>query len=132
MTQRELKGFQRVVKAYQADLAGDILGRSQDGERIRRGPEPDIPNHKFAGVPLEPLAQPELADIQRLRLGHRPHHRMKRLAIHKGAHGADAVVETDQLIGGVGLHAGNFDSLRRRNQHKTSGTISSLRGTPPD
>ena len=47
---------------------------------------------------LEPLAQPELVDVKRLRLGNGADDRMKCLGVRKRAHGADAVVQADELV----------------------------------
>ena len=99
--QRKFQRLQRVVKAHEPEPAGEVPRGTQHGERVRRRAEADIPDHKFAGVMLQPFAQPELVDIQRLRLRNRADDRMKRLVIRKRAHGTNAVVEADELVAGV-------------------------------
>jgi hypothetical protein len=102
--EREFQRLQRVIKTDEANLARDVPRGAQDGERVGRRAQADIPDHKFAGLILEPLAQPELVDVKRLRLGDRPDDRMKRLAIRERTHGTDAVVQADELVAGVSLH----------------------------
>jgi len=102
--QREFQRLQRVIKTDKANLTREVARGAQNGKRVRRRAEADIPNDKFANVILQPLAQLELVDVKRLRLRDRADNGMKRLAIRQRTHGADAVVQPDELITGVGLH----------------------------
>ena len=102
--QRELQRLQRVVKTDEADVAGDIPRGAQNGECICRRAEADIPDHKFAGMILLTLAQFELVDVKRLGFGNRADDRMKRLVVRERTHGADAVVQADELVTRVSLH----------------------------
>src|ERR1035437_6591485 len=102
--QRELQRFNCAVKAHGTDVARDLPRGAQDGERVGRRAEADIPDHEFAGVIFEPLAQPELVDIKRLRLRDRADDRMKRLVVRERTHGTGAVSQVDKLVAGMGLH----------------------------
>ena len=102
--QRELQRLQRVVKTDEPDFARNVPRGAQNRERIRRRAEADVPDDKFSGMILEPLAQPELVDVKRLRFRDRANNRMKRLVVRQRAHGADAVVQADELVAGVSLH----------------------------
>src|ERR1035437_917808 len=102
--QRELQRFNRAVKAHEADVARDLPRGAQDGERVGRRAEADIPDHEFAGVIFETFAQTELVDIKRLRFRDRADDRMKRLVIRKRTHGTGAVSQVDKLVAGIGLH----------------------------
>ena len=104
VSQREFQRLQRVVKTDEADLAGNVPRGAQDGERVGRRAEADIPDHKFAGMILQPLAEPELVDVKRLRLRDRADDRMKRLVIRKRTHGTNAVVQADELVAGSVRH----------------------------
>jgi len=99
--QRKFQRLQRMVKTDEPDFARNFARGAQHGERIRRRAEADIPDHKFAAMIFQPLAQAELVDVKRLRLGDRPDDGMKRLVIRKRAHGTNAVVQTDELVAGV-------------------------------
>ena len=102
--QGEFQWFQRVVKTHEANLAWNFTRGAQDGERICRSTEADIPDDKFAGMILQSLAQPELVDVKRLCFRDRPDDGMKCLGICERTHGTNAVVQADELIAGVGLH----------------------------
>jgi hypothetical protein len=109
--QREFQRLQRVIKTHEANLARNFTCRAQNGERIRRRAEADIPDYEFAGMILQPFAQFKLVDVKRLRLGDRPDDRMKRLGIRERTNGADAVVQADELVAVVGSHFENLVSL---------------------
>ena len=102
--QRERQGFNLMIKADEPECAGQVTGGTQNGQGVGCRTEADIPNHEFTGMTLQPFAQPELIDVERLRFGDRSDDGMKGLGIREGTHGADAVVEADELVfaGGTG------------------------------
>ncbi len=102
--EREFQWLNRMVKTHETDVARDVPRGAQDGECVGRRAEADVPNHKFAGMILEPCAQPELIDVKRLGFRHRTDDRMKRLVVRERAHGANPVVQTNELVAGIGLH----------------------------
>src|ERR1035438_1838070 len=68
VSQREFQRLNRVIKTDEADVTGNLPRGAQNGKRIGRRAQADIPDDKFAGMIVQPLAQPELIDIKRLRL----------------------------------------------------------------
>ena len=102
--QRKFQRFNRMVETHKANLARDVPRGAQNRERVRRRSEADIPDHKFAGMILEPLAESKLVDVKRLGFSDRADDRMKRLVIRERAHGADSIVQADELVAGIGLH----------------------------
>ncbi len=116
--QRELQRFERMIEAHKAEIAREVPRGAQNGKGIGGRTQTDIPDHKFAGVRLKPLAEPELIDVKRLRLGDRPDDRMKRLGIRQRTHGTDAVVQADELVAGVSLH-GSVLRILRSTKRKT-------------
>ena len=98
MFQRKLQRFQRVIKAHDPDLAGDVPRGAEHGKRVGGRAEANVPDHKFASMILEAFAQAQLVDVERLRLGNRADDRMKRLGVRERTHGADAVVQADELV----------------------------------
>ena len=83
--QGELQRLNRMVKTYEMNFTRNIFCGAQNGERIRRRAEANVPDHKFAGVILETFTEPELVDVKRFRLRDRADDRMKRLVIRKRA-----------------------------------------------
>jgi hypothetical protein len=94
-----------MIKTDKPDLTSDVPRGAHHGKRVGRCTKTNIPDHKFTGMIFEPFPQPELVDVERLRLGDRADDRMKRLGIGERAYGADAVVQADELVAGVGLHS---------------------------
>ena len=94
MLQSELQRLNRVVKAHEADRARQIPRGAQDGERVGGRAQADIPNHEFAGMIFEALAEPELIDVKRFRLGNGADDGMKRLVVRQRM---DAVIAADEL-----------------------------------
>ena len=104
--QREGERFEGVVEAQQVDRAGDVAGRPQSGERVGGRAETDVPQDKVACVTLEPLDQPQLPDIQGLRLGDRADHRMKGLVMGQRMDAVRPVGELDYSVSGGRWHGG--------------------------
>ncbi len=96
--QGEFQRFQGVIKTDEPKLTRNVPRAAQNCERVRGRTEANIPNHKFADVILQSLAQSKLMNIKPLGFRHRPDDRMKRLGIHKRPHGANTVVEANELI----------------------------------
>jgi DNA-binding Lrp family transcriptional regulator len=90
--------FDGAVEADDANLARQIRSGSQHGEDVRGGAQANIPNNEFPRVRLQAATQLELIDIQRLRLGHRADHRMKRFTFRQRPDAVGAVRQTDELI----------------------------------
>src|SRR5471030_1431111 len=63
--QCEFERLNRAVKTHEADVARNIFCGAQNGERVGRRAEADVPDHKFAGMIFETLAQTELIDVKR-------------------------------------------------------------------
>ena len=98
-----------MVEAQQVDRARDGAGRPQCGDRVGGSAEADIPQDEFARVTLEALDQAQLADIQRLGLGHRADNRMKRLVMGEGMDAVRAIGELNNSVSGGGLHGTTFE-----------------------
>ena len=98
MLQGELQRLNRVVKAYQPDRARQLPRGAQDGKRVGRRPQADIPDHKLAGMILKALAKLKLIDVERFGLRHRADDRMKGFVIGQRTHGTNAIVQADELV----------------------------------
>jgi hypothetical protein len=77
---------------------GKSEGGAQDGHRIGGRAQANIPDDEFALVRLQPLPQPELLDIKRLRLGHGADDGMKRLVLRQRADAASSVFQANELV----------------------------------
>src|SRR5882762_4236215 len=77
----KLQRLKRVVKAHEVDRTRELPRRPQDGERVGSRAQTDIPDHEFAGMIFEALAEPELIDVKRFSLGNGADDRMKGLAV---------------------------------------------------
>ena len=125
MFEREGQRLEGVIEAQQVDRAGDVAGRPQRGERIGRRPEADIPQDEVALVTPEALGQAQLADIQRLGLGDRADHWMKRLVMGQGMDAVRPIGELDYSVSGGGLHGGNLEHAPAGAKLKLGGRASS-------
>ena len=56
MFQREIQRLDRVIKTDEGSWHGNAPRRAQNGERIGRSTQADIPDHKFAGMILQSVA----------------------------------------------------------------------------
>src|ERR1035441_3893436 len=122
--QREFQRLNRVIKTHEADVAGNFPRSAQNGKRIGRSAQTDIPDHEFARMIMQPLAQPELIDIKRLRLRNRSDDRMKRLVIRERTHGTDSVVQADELV--IAGHKELINHETRETHEKTFSTVAAL------
>ena len=98
--QGESQRFDAVVEADQPYRAGKVARGPQHGQRVGRGPQADVPDHKLANVSANPFHQAQLFDIKRLRLGHGSNDGMKCLAIGQRMDAVDAVGEPDDFVSG--------------------------------
>ena len=73
--------------------------RADGGQRIGGGPQAHVPDHEcLAGWQrVRAFHQPRPADMNRLRLRHRPDDRVKRLAIFLGAQAVNAACQRDEF-----------------------------------
>ena len=97
--QGEFQRLTRVVEADEPDWTRKVSRGSQYGDRIGGGTKTDIPNDKFANVILESFTKPELIDVKRLGLGHRPDDGMKCLTVRQRVNAVRAAGESDESVG---------------------------------
>src|ERR1041385_796342 len=98
--QRETERLNGVIEAVQPDGAGDVARRPQHGEGVGRRPKAHVPDDEFALVRAQAVAEPELLDVKRLRLRHRPDDRMKRLAVRPPVNTPPALRQLEETIAG--------------------------------
>lgn len=98
MVEGEQEGGDGLIETDQTNAGRDSPCGAQDGQRIGGGAEADIPDHELALVICQPLAQSQLADMQRLRLGRRPNDRMKRFPRGDGMDAVNTVGQGDKGI----------------------------------
>src|SRR5213076_1205461 len=96
--QSELQRFECLLEADDADRRAQIVESAQNCDWISGCAQANVPNYELSRVLLQPLAQLQLADIKRLRLGDRPDHRMKCLVVRRGMDAVNAAGELDEAI----------------------------------
>lgn len=119
--QREFQRRLCVIKTDEADGTFQIARGAQNGERIRRRAEADVPDDKFANMILQPLAQAKLVDVKCLGFRDWPDHGMKRLAFRERMNAMHAAGELDDFVSAVGdvfRHARLETFFRRESNRK--------------
>ncbi len=111
VSQRKFQRLNRVIKAHESDRAGQRTSGAQDRYRIGRRTEAHVPKHEFAGVLLEPFAEPELVDIKRLGFGDRADDGMKSFAVRQRMKTVLTIGELDEFVSSA-WHAAILDELQ--------------------
>ena len=96
--QGELKRFKGAIEADQADGAGKVACGAENGEGVGCRAETDIPDHEFSGMVVQPLAELELVDVKRLRLGDRADDGMECFAVRERVDAVRAAGEFDKAV----------------------------------
>jgi DNA-binding Lrp family transcriptional regulator len=96
--QAESQRFESAIKADDSQHALVTTRGTQDGEHVRRRPEPHVPNDEVLRAIANALGQVQLLHIERLGFGDRPDHGVKRFVEIRRIDAGDAVRQSDDSI----------------------------------
>lgn len=82
-----------------------MFGAAQDRQSVGGRAETDVPNNKCAGMPCQPLHQPQLIQVKRLSFGDRANDGVKGLALDQGMNTGRTIGKSDKFVRRLRRHA---------------------------